>query len=130
MSELDWKEDHLIDVFRVTGFFGNKPKPDVGRRFDGVRRHVRHVSKVPGMTLEEIVEGLQALERRGWLRIDPGRSTAYLTAAGHAQLSAPGFNDRGRASAPGHALIAPKDEDAMKAASVFAVAFATLTGQS
>jgi len=126
----DWVEDHVFDVFRVTGLFGSKPKAHVGRRYDSVYRHILHVSKVPGMTIEQMVDGLKSLTERGYLRLAPEESGFYLTQSGFQKLSEPGFHKRTRLAAPPEALKAPKDDQSMKAASVFAVAFATLTGQS
>lgn len=123
----DWVEDHVFDVFRVTGFFGNKPKPGVGRMFHQVLRQMRALSPAAGITVEQVVDGLKALEARGFIRLDPGKSTAYLTDAGHARLSEAGFHERTRAAVPDAYREPPKDEDAAKAASIFAVAFASLT---
>lgn len=123
----DWVEDHVFDVFRVTGFFGKKRKAGVARMFHQVLRQMRALSPAAGITPEQVVDGLKALEARGFLRLDPDKSTAFLTEAGHAKLCEAGFHKRSRSAVPEEYQKPPKDDDAAKAANIFAVAFASLT---
>ena len=124
----DWVEDHVFDVFRVTGFFGKEPKPDVGRMFHQVLRQMRALSPAAGITPEQIVDGLKALEGT---RFSPSRSgqgdRLSDREAGHAKLCEAGFHKRTRTAVPEDYQKPPKDDDAAKAASIFAVAFASLT---
>ena len=123
----DWVADHVFDVFRVTGFFSSKPKPGVARMFHQVLRQMRALSPAAGITPEQVVDGLKALEKRGFIRLDPDKSTAYLTDAGFARMSEPNFHQRARAAVPEDFRKAPQNEDAARTANIFAVAFATLT---
>ncbi len=130
MSEqLSWQEEHVIDVFYVTGFFGGKAKPGVGRGYAMVVRQIKSNSKVPGMRMNDIALGLTGLEHRGLLAIDRGKSVATLTDRGFAVVSAPDFKTRVRAPAPDEATrpAQPSAGDAQDAA-LFAVAMGTSLG--
>lgn len=128
--EFEWTEDYVLDAFRVTGFFSSTPKPNVGRRFNRVLDHLRQSSPAKGITAEEVVEGLTGLAERKLLRIEPETATAYLTDKGYAAICQAGFKDRQRAALPDAARVERKGDDSAHAATVFAIAFATLTGQS
>ncbi len=125
-SELTWQEDQVIDVFHVTGFFGSKAKPNVGRRFSMVVNQIVHGSTAPGMSMEDIAGSLVGLESKGLLAIDRAKSIASLTDAGFAYVSAPDFAKRARLPVPPEATK-PRPQDPNEGA-LFGVVMGTSLG--
>jgi hypothetical protein len=109
-SEFTWQEDHVIDVFHVTGFFGSKAKPHVARSYAMVFRQIRDNSKAPGMGFDDLAEALMGLEGKGLITLDRAKSTAKLTDAGHVYVSAPGFAKRARFPVPTEAAKSRRRE--------------------
>lgn len=123
---MTWVEDHLMDVFRVTGLFGKKPKPGIERGYSMVANQILHNSPCPGMTLEELSEGLKRLDKRGFLKLVPEKQYVSLSDSGFALLSQPGFNDRVRAEMPASAKTPRAENPEGALATVMAVAFGTV----
>lgn len=117
---LNWAEDYVLDAFHVTGFFDNRPRPDVSRYYSMVAGQLLHNSPCPGIRLEELAEAFLGLERHGYLQLDPSRQAAFLTERGFAVVSRPGFKDRLHGDIPSGARISRKKEAKGKLAVIMA----------
>ena len=86
MNELSSQENEVLGVFRrITGFFGNKPKPNTSRRYDGIWRSIQ--AQGSDLTLDDISLGIKGLAEKGFLRLDEERSIAHLTDKGYELIS-------------------------------------------
>ncbi len=79
MSELELA---VLTAFRVTGFFGKTPKPNVSRKSSGVWRGVQ--ANGVDLSLDEVALGIDGLVQKGLLRLD--KSVLFLTDAGYGEI--------------------------------------------
>ena len=84
MEELTQAEKDAFMVFRVTGFFGKKPKPNVGRYYNAVADAL--LAKNQEVTVDEVVQTLISLDQKGLLKCNDEKKTAHLTDKGYQQI--------------------------------------------
>jgi len=85
MVDLTKQEDDVFSCFHVTGFFGKKPKPNVGRKTDMIWRSLEANRPDPNRKLEDISAGIQGLVEKGLLRINE-KEHVILTDSGYEEI--------------------------------------------